>query len=363
MHYLDPHHRKAFVLLFYRNFTKGPNHCSHIGLGVNALHTVRVLRRQKIRADTYGVWLPFPTKEYPRSISAILKENPGCTHAVIEAPWVDSLSLQQLMTQFPDVQFVVRCHSQVGFLQVEAGAVKLIRDYLHLQEGTLNFQFAANSDRFAKYVESTFHSPCLLLPNLYDFDRPATKQTAPFDHRTLRIASFGALRLLKNHSTAAAAAQLIARSRNCDLEFYLSVNREEHGKGILQMIRNMFQGLRWAKLVEVPWESWPEFRRTVAFMDLALQVSFTETFNITTADAVAEYVPSVVSDCIEWLPDSCKASADDADDVARVGNQLLQNPFAPTEGLRYLQRYVRQGTERWVEFLDGCRVSNQATDW
>lgn len=363
-HYLAPSHKTAHVCIFYRNFQKGPTRASHIGLGVSALHTCRVLRKQRIQADPYGIWNAYPTKDYPESISTILERTPTCTHAVIEALFISVADMSKLLTQFPQVEFVCRNHSQVGFLQVEAGAVNLLREYLTLQDGSLNFKFAGNSDRFAKYVESVYHSPCLLLPNLYDFDRAATKIVQPpFDHRTIRIASLGALRLLKNHSTAAAAAQLIARSRNCNLEFYLSVNREEHGKGILQMIRNMYANLKWAKLFENPWESWPDFRKTVSHMDLCLQISFTETFNITTADACAELVPSVVGDCIEWLPDHWKANTDDAVDVARVGNMLLQNPSEVLEGNRYLRKYVRQGTDRWVEFLNGERVSNSHLDW
>ena len=364
MHYLNPSHKSAHVLIFYRNFMKGPNKCSHVGLGVMGIHTARVLRRVPIRADLFGIQDAYPTKEYPESISTILEKNPTCTHALVEAPFVSALDMSKLMFQFPNVSFVCRCHSQIGFLQVEAGAINLIRDYLLLQEGNLNFHFAANSTRLCDWVQETYNSASLYLPNLYDFERCETKNVfTPFDHRMLRVASFGALRLLKNHTTAAAAAQIIARSRNCDLEFYLSVNREEHGKGVLQSIRNMYKNLRWAKLVEVEWESWPQFRRTVAHMDLCLQISFTETFNITTADAVAELVPSVVTNCIEWLPDNCKADADDAKDVARVGNMLLQNPRAVNDNYRYLSKYVRQGTQRWVDFLDGKSGSHNHTDW
>jgi hypothetical protein len=346
MHYLDPTLENAHICFFYKNID---GHCpsSHIGLGVNARHMTVMMRSQKVRTDTFGV-------NNAEQILKILQDIPTCTHAVIEAIWVNLLSMEYLMQRLPNIQFVVRCHSQVGFIQVEAGAVATMRELLHLQESTLNFRFAANSSVFCDWIKSSYHASCLYLPNLYDFSRVDTKHvTQPFNGKLVRIASFGALRLLKNHSTAAAAAQLIARSRNCDLEFYLNVNRVEHGKGILDCIRNMYKDLRWAKLIEVPWEDWPTFRRTVAHMDLCLQISFTETFNITTADATAELVPSVVSDCIEWLPDNWKASADNANEVAKVGNSLLWNPHAPQDGLTYLKKYVANSLIRWKEYITG----------
>lgn len=138
--------------------------------------------------------------------------------------------------------------------------------------------------------------------------------------RTLRIGSFGALRLLKNHTTAAAAALMLARKRGCDLEFSVSVESDTMGgAAVLDALRKMFADLKWAKLVERPWEDWATFRQTVSGMDLCLQVSMTETFNITMADAVAEGVPCVVSPSIEWAPDYWKADTDRLEDVVRIG--------------------------------------------
>ena len=61
------------------------------------------------------------------------------------------------------------------------------------------------------------------------------------------------------------------------------------------------------KLVENGWQSWPKFRQSVAHMHLLLQPSYTESFNMVTADGVAEGVPSVVSHAIDWAPEHWKA--------------------------------------------------------
>jgi hypothetical protein len=76
-------------------------------------------------------------------------------------------------------------------------------------------------------------------------------------------------------------------------------------------------------------------------MDLALQVSCTETFNLTAADAVAEGVPCVTSSAIEWTPRHWHADVDSVEDIARIGLALLRDPHAPGEGRRALERHAR----------------------
>jgi glycosyltransferase involved in cell wall biosynthesis len=255
------------------------------------------------------------------------------------------------MTQFPRVHFLVRIHSEVGFLQVEPGAITLLRDQMLLAEQHLNLSIAANSPRLVNFLRGAYHAPVLHLPNLYDLERVERRRPQRHDHRLLRIGSFGALRWLKNHTTAAAAALTIARERGCDLEFWMSVDREEHGKTVLQAVRNLFAGLPWARLHEAPWAPWAAFRRTVGAMDLTLQPSFTETFNIVTADSIAEGVPAVVSHAVEWVPTAWKTHPDDIHEMARVGAALLSHPGSAEEGLRALERYIESAIALWKSYL------------
>jgi hypothetical protein len=86
-------------------------------------------------------------------------------------------------------------------------------------------------------------------------------------------------------------------------------------------------------------------------MHLLLQPSYTESFNMVTADGVAEGVPSVVSHAIDWVPDHWKASMDDVLDIARVGRYLLTDPYAPQEGLDALKSHNTEGLKAWQAFL------------
>lgn len=345
--YKNPSAKAAQVLIVYRNFKacQGNPRC-HIGLGVSALHTVRVLRRAGVSVDVLGVW----TADHVRKA---LCELPNISHCVIEAPWIETAEIEKLLAEFPNVHFVVRAHSAIGFLQVEAGAIRILRELLALQDTTLNLTVSANSEKLTAFLQATYSARCLYLPNLYDAQRSQRKAPRAHDHRVLRISSFGAIRLLKGHTSAAAAAMLIAKERGCDLEFWISVNREDGGHGIIDSLRNMFSGLCWAKLVEQPWQDWGHFRKTVGHMDLALQLSATETFNLVTADAVAEGVPCVVTPAIEWVPRHWQIDGDAIEDVARVGGYLLSSPKAADEGLCALTRFVATGTDRWLAWLDG----------
>jgi hypothetical protein len=82
-----------------------------------------------------------------------------------------------------------------------------------------------------------------------------------------------------------------------------------------------------------------------------MQPSYTESFNMVTADGIAMGVASVVSDAIEWVPDHWKACSDDVFEIARVGRNLLFDYAAPQDGLEYLQKYVADGLRVWQEYL------------
>ena len=346
-HYLDPSLQRAHLAIFYRNFAAKNPTVSHIGLGVNALHTAKVLRKRRIRCDVFPAW----TAE---DVEQGLRQHPSVTHCLIEAPWVGTDQLAKMLHDFPHVQFLVRAHSQIGFLQVEPGAIKLMRDQVLLAEGQLNLTVSANTAKLCEFFRIAYGANLLYLPNLYDIERPHRKRDVHHGHRIVRIGSFGALRLLKNHTTAAAAAMMIARERGSDLELHMTVDRVEHGKSVLDAVRAMTAGVPGVRLVEAKWASWPEFRRQVSHMDLCLQPSMTETFNLVTADAVAEGVPCVVSPSIEWVPDSWKADCDEVEDMARIGSHLLSSHSGAEEGLRHLERYVREGVDTWERYLASC---------
>jgi hypothetical protein len=335
--------RTTHLVLYYCHFGSSPH--SHVGLGVSALHMTRVLRRKGVQVDVFGINTLEQTQASLRSFGLWPP-----THVVIEAPWFLTENISILMAEFPRTHFICRCHSQIAFLQADQGAIRRVREYMHLAEGRLNFSLAANNARLADFIRRVYKGHCLYLPILYDYELPHASRRRPQTDRPLRVGSFGALRVLKNHLTAGAAALLLAESIGRDLEFHISTVLDEDSE-LLFGLRNLFEGMSWAELVEHTWAPWSQFRRTIAHMDLCMQLSFTESFNISTADAVAEGVATVTSTAVSWVPHDWKADSDDAQAAADVGSRLLANPCAIEEGRTALAAHVNDGVKIWTDYL------------
>ena len=149
-----------------------------------------------------------------------------CTHVVISAPWIATNDLALMCAEFEETQFAVTCHSNLGFLQADPSAMRLVREGLDLRRTTWNFQMAANCERLSNWVEARLWKPAALLPNMYYLDNEKPKRER-YSGGTLRIGAFGATRALKNLMTSAGAALQIANAVRADLEFWISSGRNE----------------------------------------------------------------------------------------------------------------------------------------
>ncbi len=331
------------LILAYKNFAAHKN-ISHIGLGVSAINTVKTLRRMGVQTEVWPIL-------HSRDLRERLQREPA-SHVVISAPWIPSIEIQALVGAHPETRFAVNCHSNVGFLQADAQGVRLVREAMEIEAGTFNFHLAGNSAKFCKWVTSAYGAPCTFLPNLYYMENDMLPSRPLYRGGTLRIGAFGATRPLKNFMSAAGAALEIARSMKSDLELWLSAGRTEGGGDtILRSAHAMLDGLPGVTLVENGWKSWPKFRQCVAHMHLLLQPSYTESFNMVTADGIAEGVPSVVSEAIDWAPEHWKAECDDVLDIARVGRRLLQDDHAARDGFEALKFHNEAGVRAWTAFL------------
>lgn len=331
------------IVLAYKNFAARRN-ISHIGLGVAAINTAKVLQRAGM-----------PTEVWPIVSATDLRQRLEKTphdQVIISAPWIPTLEMQALSNDFPRTQFAVTCHSNVGFLQADRNGVKLVRELMDLEMATSNVHLAGNTRRFCQWINQCFQVPCAYLPNLYFLGTSVPRPRPPFGCGTLRVGAFGATRPLKNLMSAAGAALEIARLLRVQLEFWISAGRTEGGGDcVLGAVTEMLSGLPYVTLKLNGWQTWPEFRKTVGTMNLLLQPSYTESFNMVTADGVAEGVASVVSSAIDWAPADWKADVDDVPQIARVGRKLLLDAHAPSEGFDALQTYVADGLRAYRHYL------------
>jgi hypothetical protein len=333
------------VALAYKNLKAANPVLSHIGLGVTAHHTELSLSAAGIPAEAWAV-------VDGRHLWTRLADRPDITHVVAFAPYMDTPFTERLVGHFPKVSFAVNCHSNVGFLQADRNAVKLVREGLSLEQRVANFSVAGNSLKFCDWIKEAYGAPCTFLPNLYYLGTASCPRRPIYREGTLRLGIFGATRVQKNIMSAAAAALVIARQVAAEnAEIWVSSDRVEGGQGVMASVKEMLSNVARVRLIEAGWHGWPEFRKLAGRMHLLLQPSYTESFNMVTADGVAEGVASVVSSAIDWAPKYWQACADTVLDIARVGRQLLRDPDAAADGYRALQAYTRAGLAAWKVHL------------
>lgn len=354
-HHLSPSEASVRLVLVYKNSVANYG-ISHTGLGVAAMLTAAVLRRLGFWVD---VWAAENGKELEDRIvveqaNATASGEVPISHVVIGAPWVSPLDLQHLAMKFPSITLAVVSHSNVAFLGADVRGIDYIREMALLTRTFTNFHVGGNCKKFAKWLHAAYDVPVPYLPNLYD----TTSFVPHKPHHGGRVGSsgeiqvgcFGANRPLKNSITAAGAVLAMSKTHNVNVAFHVNVGRPE-GSRTLPAIKQMLSGRPRVRLVEDSWRDWSKFRELVGTMDILLQPSFTESFNLVTADGVAEGVPSAVSDALEWVPSTWMATADDAMDLAQVAMHLLQDPTAINHGRTALQSYVTEGERYWVDWL------------
>jgi glycosyltransferase involved in cell wall biosynthesis len=340
----------ARVILAIKNFAKIPGVC-HIGLGVTAINTIKVLRKNGINAEAWSA------QTYAELNMRLEKEsaNPRAipiTHVVVSAPsWIDPAQFGALCLSYPNTEFVQLNHSGTAYLSIDKYGIRNIRQVIDLETSTHNMRTAANNPRLAKWLSDSFGFECLLLPNLYDTDSFVNPVPTRVLGDTLRIGSFGASRPWKNQLTAAEAAVQLARRLGVNLELYVNTMRPDGGERMVESRKELFDGLPGCKLIDVPWSPWPKFRDIAARMHVLFQPSFDETFNVVTADGIAEGVPSVSSPSIEWTPDNWHCKPEDPYSLVQIAIALLNDQHAVVEARSKLTAFVLQGLGNWLDYI------------
>ena len=357
-HALEPHKTTARVALAYKSTALDRN-VSHVGLGVTALNALRTLQAHGYWAE---VWPAADAADLERLLAraqddARVRHAHPVTHVVIAALWMPTAALSGMAMRYPEVHFTVESHSNIGFLQADPNAVRLLREALDVSIAQHNVSVAGNCHRFVTAFAAMYGRPLICLPNLYDVStiRHVGHRVPWHPGSTLRIGVFGATRVLKNMVSAVAACVELAAETRADVEVHMNVGRDEHAGTTRSAITQLLARLPNCRLVEVGWKTWPEFRSHVRQMALLMQPSYTESFNNVTADGAAEGVASVVSDAIDWAPRDWVSPADDVASIARTARRLLHDVHAAEDGQAALRRHVEHGMKEWRHYLDGDR--------
>lgn len=355
-HALNPTLQTVRALLCYKNFA-APIGISHIGLGVSALNTSQVLRQAGVWVDVMTATNSAVLDERITHINnqAIKHGHIQLSHVVVSAPWISTEDFNKLVSKYPNINFVCISHSNVAFLHADSNGVRLLREYMDLQNQWHNFNVGANSRKFCEWAFRAYGTSLVFLPNLYNLKHTTHRNLRtkpPYSNgATLRIGNFGAMRILKNNMTAVAAALEMHSRLGVDTEVWLSLGRAKGNESVVKAIDQMAKNVKGFSVKYNTWETWPQFTATIRHMNILLQPSFTESFNMVSADGVAQGVPSVTSDAIEWVPSNWQASADDALDIANKAISILYDPAAAGEGWKALELHNQVGTNSWLQWF------------
>ena len=225
------------------------------------------------------------------------------THVFAEAIWVTSAKFDELINipRYKHIKWYVRSHSKVPFLSNEGIAIEWNRKYIELAKTYSNFYLSANNHDIINTFNKVYNFLMLYFPNIYCPPEYVFDEIEPRTKEFIHIGCFGAIRPMKNQLYQALAAMAFGNLIGKRIAFHINSSRvEQKGDPILKNIEEAFVGTN-HELVKHPWVDHYDFIQIVKTMDLGLQVSLTESFNIVAADFVSNNIPIVGSKDIEWL--------------------------------------------------------------
>lgn len=292
---------------------------SHVGLSTGLFNSASFMNQMLVDAGVDSkLVVVIDNNDIDREVT---KFRP--THVIIEALWVIPSKFSVLCPLHPSVNWIIRLHSEVPFIAGEGMAFDWIGDYAAFDKITI----AANAPRalgevrdFVQLVygltKEAVDKKVIYLPNFYpqDFKRKELVVTGD----TINIGCFGAVRPLKNHVMQALAALKFANKIGKKLRFHINSGRiEMKGEPVVNNLKGLFGHVfeLGHELINNEWTPREEFLGLCRSMDIGMQVSFSETFNIVAADLISQGVPVVGTREIPWFNDVFAAEATESDDI------------------------------------------------
>lgn len=274
----------------------------YVGLGVSSELTNEYMKEFGFNTLSFGV-------VDDNKIDKILHdERPD--FLIVKAFWIRKEKLELLAKKYKKTKFIVVSHSKPTFLGTETNGFNRLFEVIELSKkhnnifvGSNNLDFVLNSGGL---VDNMVYIPNIILPKINTNKRKVESDK-------IKIGLFCAIRPMKNILNQAIASISAANELNKKLELYVITNRVEMGGDVtLKNLRDLFKNLdsEQYKLIELDWMDWKGFNEKIKEMDLGLQSSFTETFNIVAVDFINNNIPVITSPSISWSSNVFKTNPD-----------------------------------------------------
>lgn len=321
-----------------------PQYYNSSGLLNSAKFVVDMLKEEGVRAHIVDV---VDSNSIDREV---FNFNPDVV--VLEAVWVPPYKLKELahIHHHRHRKWIIRNHSELPFLAMEGISLQWLLEYTAIKNVIVSCNSpVATTDiaTLASIQHSKSTHDIINLPNFYPIAHKHAQHHCL--HGAINVGCFGAVRILKNHVEQAIGAIMFAKKLDMPLHFHINASRIEGPNTVLKTLRAVFDGSKHYKLIEHGWLNRPQFLDLCRSMHIGLQVSFSETFNIVSADLVSEGIPCVTSDEVPWMPSDYHANPADASDIA----EKMLKTFAdgPHKQLKGLHKYVEASRETWIKEL------------
>jgi len=283
------------------------------------------------------------------------------THCIIEAIWVIPQKFAQLQKLHPNVKWIIRVHSEMPFMAGEGMSMDWIADY----SGFKNIILAINAPRMLgelrtylqtrnKWTDEETEKRVIYLPNFY----PQEYKTKKFNRNkdTIDISCFGAIRPLKNHLLQAIAAVEFANEIGKKLRFHVNAGRiEMQGGPVIKNLVNVFQQLHDSghEMINHQWTPREQFLELCASMDIGLQVSFSETFNIVGADLISQGVPLIgTAEEIPWAVQGFCADPTNSKNIVKKLHNTYNWPQLNVRANQWsLTNYTNKTAKIWTKYF------------
>lgn len=278
---------------------------------------------------------------------AVTEFNPDIV--VIEALWVPPYKFVELfnIARHKNRRWIVRVHSKAPFLSMEGMATKWIRDYTAIENGVI--EIAPNTIELTKQLATAFpYGVFKFLPNIYT-PKELEQSNVNKEDNVIDIGCFGAVRPMKNIYQQALAAIEFVESKGKVLRFHINSTRlEQNGNNVLKNLYALFE-FSPHKLIEHGWYKHVDFLKVISKMDICMQVSLSESFNIVTADVVTVGRPIVVSKDIEWMPKFLRAEPTSQKSIVKKLKLVYKYPIIISiiQDI-YLNKYNKKAENVWL---------------
>lgn len=311
------------------------------------------------------------------------------THVFIEALWVVPEKFEELIPLHPKIKWFVRIHSKIPFLANEGMAMQWLREYDELSKVYPQLSIAANSTEIIESFDMAYNIKIGYYPNIYyppDYDDCEIPPGDECDYgchgehsnghgkgkkhdghdddddnghhhhhekNHIDIGCFGAIRPMKNHLNQALASIAFGNKLKKKIQFHINSDRcEMNGDPVLKNLVYAFKDTP-HKLILHPWMDHHDFIRLVVKMDVGMQVSLSETFNIVAADFAWNNVAVIGSDEVAWLDRKYKADPHHVEDMVDKLRFAYKGKDHNIQQVNKdnLVKYNKKATKVWLDAL------------